>query len=146
MFLSTFVLVCSAVPHLGVNASKEAVLSLNPIAMRLPRSGGSYLEVTGRTISRAAGMDGGSTDMGNVSQVVRSIQLLMTFIGQTTPIHDPAFAETAVAPAVDDALIDGARTIAKTVIEVAKTPELRARFAELKVGRPRRATQVGFRT
>ncbi|RBP63582.1 amidohydrolase [Brevibacterium sanguinis] len=103
------------------------------------------LALTGRGVDTSRGLGGGSTDMGNVSQVVPSIHPLMTFVGQKAPAHNPAFTAAAITPAADAALLDGAKTMAATVIDVASTPELRAKYQELKAARPEGATRVEFR-
>lgn len=103
------------------------------------------LELTGRTVDSSTGLGGGSTDMGNVSQVVPSIHPMMTFIGETAPAHNHEFTRAAVTPAADSALIDGATTMSATVIDVASDPELRSHFQELKANRPKGATQAEFR-
>ncbi len=103
------------------------------------------LPLTGRGVDSSRGLGGGSTDMGNVSQVVPSIHPLVTFIGQKAPAHNHAFTAAAITPSADDAVIDGAKTMAATVIDVAATPELRAKYQALKAARPKGATQAEFR-
>lgn len=57
-----------------------------------------------------------STDMGNVSQVVRAIHPLL-LIDEHCSIHQHAFARAAVSPDGDQAVIDGAILLAWTVID-----------------------------
>lgn len=103
------------------------------------------LTLTGRTVDTSESLGGGSTDMGNVTQVVPGIHPMMTFIGQTAPAHNPEFTASAITPAADAALIDGAKTMVATVIDVASTPDLRAKYQALRAARPKGATQVEFR-
>ncbi|MFT4297064.1 MAG: M20 family metallopeptidase [Micropruina sp.] len=98
----------------------------------------------GRTIDTQLRLGGGSTDMGNVSQVVPAIHPLITFRGAEAAPHNPAFTAVAITPAADEALIDGAVSMAATVLDVALTPELRADFQARKAARPAGATQAKF--
>lgn len=61
-----------------------------------------------------------STDMGNVSQVVPSIHPLL-FIDETSTIHQRPFADAAVSPAGDRAVVDGATLLAWTVIDLVES-------------------------
>nr|WP_281347445.1 M20/M25/M40 family metallo-hydrolase [Kocuria coralli] len=98
----------------------------------------------GRTIDPEVRLGGGSTDMGNVSQVVPAIHPLQTFRGKQSPPHNPAFTEIAASPEADDAIIDGAVTMAATVVDVALNADLRADFQRRKAERPTGATQAKF--
>ncbi|MDF1487236.1 M20 family metallopeptidase [Tessaracoccus caeni] len=98
----------------------------------------------GRTIDPVVRQGGGSTDMGNVSQVVPSIHPMVSIRGHAAPPHNPAFTAVAITPEADDTTIDGAVSMAATVIDVALTPEIRAEFQRRKAERPAGATQVTF--
>ncbi len=98
------------------------------------------LVARGRTISDSI-LGGGSTDMGNVSQVVPSIHPTIAFLGESAPAHNPGFTAAAATPAADDAVIDGAATLAATVLDVALDPELRAEFRRRTAERPAGATK-----
>ncbi|MFT3876044.1 MAG: M20 family metallopeptidase [Propioniciclava sp.] len=98
----------------------------------------------GRTIDPGIHQGGGSTDMGNVSQVVPAIHPLVTIRGHQAPPHNPAFTAVAASPEADDTLIDGAVSMAATVLDVALTPGLRADFKARKAARPAGATQAKF--
>ena len=73
--------------------------------------------------------------MGNVSQVLPAIHPMLTFRGKQAPAHNPAFTEIAASAEADESILDGAATMAATVLDVALNPELRA---ELVAGRSRR--------
>ena len=60
----------------------------------------------------------GSTDMGNVSQVVPSIHPMIKVSPDGVPIHTPEFAEHAGGSAGDAAVIEGAKTLAATAIDL----------------------------
>ncbi|MGW8484561.1 amidohydrolase [Microbacterium sp. NPDC055903] len=99
------------------------------------------LIATGREITPAT-LGGGSTDMGNVSQVVPAIHPTIAFLGETGPGHNPAFTAAAATPAADDAIIDGATILAWTVLDVAGSPELRADLLRRTAERPAGATRI----
>ena len=60
----------------------------------------------------------GSTDMGDVSYVVPSIHPMIQAAPDGTPIHTPAFAEAARGPLGDRAVVDGAKVLAWTVLDL----------------------------
>jgi amidohydrolase len=60
----------------------------------------------------------GSTDMGNVSYLVPSIHPMLQVAPAGVAIHTPMFAEYAGGPAGDRAVIDGAKAMAHTVIDL----------------------------
>lgn len=59
----------------------------------------------------------GSTDMGNVSQVVPAIHPMIAVAPRGVAIHTPEFAEHARGPAGDRAVLDGAAALAATAID-----------------------------
>lgn len=69
----------------------------------------------------------GSTDMGNVSQVVPSIHPIISLGEGPTP-HTREFAETAGGPASAAVIADGAVILAATTLHVFQNPELSVRF------------------
>jgi amidohydrolase len=74
----------------------------------------------GRTVvdSSVAGGVMGSTDMGNVSYVVPSIHPMIRVAPAGVSIHSPAFAEYAGAESGDQAVLDGAKALAMTVVDL----------------------------
>lgn len=68
----------------------------------------------------------GSTDMGNVSKVVPGIHPGIAIAPPDVNSHSPAFAEYAVSPSGDKAVIDGAKVLAMTAIDVLADAGLRA--------------------
>jgi amidohydrolase len=60
----------------------------------------------------------GSTDMGNVSQVVPSIHPTITIAPFKVLIHTPEFAAAAASEAGHEGLIDAARAMAMTVADI----------------------------
>jgi len=65
----------------------------------------------------------GSTDMGNVSQVVPSIHPMIAVSPPDIAIHTPAFATFAGGPDGDRAVLDGAKALAMTVVDVWMDPD-----------------------
>lgn len=86
------------------------------------------IERRGRVITPHAGgtLGGGSTDMGNVSQVVPSIHPMISVTGSSNSPHTEAFAADVVSPAADDALVDGAVALAAAVVDLVTDTEARA--------------------
>lgn len=64
----------------------------------------------------------GSTDMGNVSQIVPSIHPMIAVAPMGTSIHTEAFARSAGGPEGDAAVLDGAKALAATVIDLWARP------------------------
>jgi amidohydrolase len=60
----------------------------------------------------------GSTDMGNVSHVVPSIHPMVAVAPTGVGIHTPRFAEFAASPTGDAGVIDGAKAMAMTIIDL----------------------------
>jgi amidohydrolase len=90
---------------------------------QLAESFAANARALGRTFDRGrSGMNTASTDMGNVSQVVRAIHPYLG-IGTTAVNHQAAFAAAAVTPAADQAVLHGAVLLAQTVLDVARTEE-----------------------
>lgn len=85
----------------------------------------------GRALERAAG----STDMGNVSQVLPAIHPMIGIACLPAVNHQPEFTAHCVGDTAEKALMDGAIALAWTAIDLAATPALSARLR--KVGSPK---------
>ncbi|WP_396898552.1 M20 family metallopeptidase [Mycolicibacterium sp.] len=77
----------------------------------------------------------GSTDMGNVTQVMPGIHPVIGIDSGGASIHQPAFAAAAAGPSADRAVVEGAIMLARTVVQLAETPAQRDRVLELKEAR-----------
>ena len=81
----------------------------------------------------------GSTDMGNVSKVLPSIHPVIGMCPITVGGHTIEMAEHSVTPAADRAVVDGAKAMAMTAIDVWTDPDLlgaaRAEFERFVVDR-----------
>ena len=86
--------------------------------------------VTGRAVL-------GSTDMGNVSYLVPSIHPMVQVAPSGIPIHTREFAEHAGSDGGDKAVIDGARAMAMTVVDLWLDEALRERVASEFASLPR---------
>jgi metal-dependent amidase/aminoacylase/carboxypeptidase family protein len=82
----------------------------------------------GHDVRPAPGMAGGSTDMGNVSQVIPSLHPWLSIPGADASIHSHAFAALADTEAAYRAMFEAATALAWTVAGAATTPDERARF------------------
>jgi amidohydrolase len=75
----------------------------------------------------------GSTDMGDVSHAVPSLHAMIRIADLDVPGHSDRFREAAASPAGDAAVIDGAKALAMTALDVWERTELlpavRERFA-----------------
>ena len=72
----------------------------------------------------------GSTDIGNVSRVVPTIQPMIGLGCLPAVNHQPEFAAACVGEAGDRAVLDGATALAWTLIDAAGDPSLRGRLLQ----------------
>ncbi|HSM32548.1 MAG TPA: amidohydrolase [Anaerolineae bacterium] len=69
-----------------------------------------------------------STDMGNVSYVVPSIHPFIGIETHGAVPHQAAFADACATPSADQAIFDGALSMALTVIDMARDEAVRSRL------------------
>jgi amidohydrolase len=77
----------------------------------------------------------GSTDMGNITQVMPGIHPIVGIDAGGASVHQPAFAAAAAGPSADQAVVAGAIMLARTVVALAETPAERERVLELQARR-----------
>ena len=77
-----------------------------------------------------ASMPLGSTDMGNVTQVMPGIHPIVGIDAGGASIHQPAFAAAAVSASADTAVVEGSIMLARTVVALAETVTERDRVLE----------------
>ncbi|WP_370333139.1 M20 family metallopeptidase [Mycolicibacterium hippocampi] len=77
----------------------------------------------------------GSTDMGNVTQVMPGIHPIVGVEAGGASLHQPAFAAAAASPSADTAVIEGSIMLARTVVALACDDAQRDRVLELQQGR-----------
>lgn len=78
----------------------------------------------------------GSTDMGNISYLVPSIHPMIQVAEEGVAIHTVDFAAWARSDAGDRAVLDGAKAMAMTVVDLWTQPGLLERVGETFAGRP----------
>ena len=78
----------------------------------------------------------GSTDMGNISYLVPSIHPMIKVAPAGTAIHTVEFAEWAVSAEGDRAVLDGAKAMAMTVVDLWASSTLRRATTEAFARRP----------
>lgn len=81
-----------------------------------------------REVDERARRAAGSTDMGNVSQVIPSIHPMIGLGRDAGTIHSPGFATAAVSEMADRAIVEGAIALARTVADLALDEQLRNGF------------------
>ncbi len=72
----------------------------------------------------------GSTDMGNVSQLVPSIHPTVAIAPADVIIHSPQFATAAASEAGRLGFLDTAKALAMTVLDLLASPETMTRTKE----------------
>jgi len=72
----------------------------------------------------------GSTDMGNVSQIVPSIHPTVAIAPVEVVVHSPEFASAAASEAGIRGLLDGAKALAMTVVDLTANPEIVIRIKQ----------------
>lgn len=77
----------------------------------------------------------GSTDMGNVTQVLPGIHPVVGIDAGGASLHQPQFAAAAAGPSADKAVIDGAIMLARTVVALAQNDIERQRVLEAQARR-----------
>lgn len=69
----------------------------------------------------------GSTDMGNITQVMPGIHPIVAVDADGASLHQPAFAAAAAGASADRAVVEGAIMLARTVVRLAESPDQRDR-------------------
>ncbi len=94
----------------------------NPVLLGLYAANSSALGRPLATAVEAGTRVMGSTDMGNVSYLVPSIHPMVKVAPAGVSIHTPAFAVHARSPEADRAVVDGAKAMAMTVVDLWARP------------------------
>ncbi|ORW97861.1 peptidase M20 [Mycobacterium szulgai] len=74
-----------------------------------------------------AGLPLGSTDMGNVTQVLPGIHPVIGVDAGGATVHQRAFAAAAAGPSADRAVVEGAIMLSRTIVHLAQSPDERDR-------------------
>ncbi len=88
------------------------------------------METLGRSVLPPMRRGLGSSDMGNVSVLVPSIHPMVAITTVDVTAHSPEFAEAAASEAGNRGLLDGAKAMAMTVVDLIAQPETMKRVKE----------------
>ncbi len=92
--------------------------------LHLARLYAENMQSLGRTVSLSASDNSfGSTDMGNVSQLVPSIHAMVAIADKDVQIHSPRFTEVAASERGLNGAIDAAGALAMTVVDLLSSSE-----------------------
>ncbi len=86
------------------------------------------MESFGKDVTPTAGLAGGSTDMGNISQVIPSLHPWLSIPGADVSIHSHAFTALANTEGAYTVMFEAAGALARTVAGAATDPDERGRF------------------
>ncbi|WP_067679733.1 amidohydrolase [Nocardia miyunensis] len=141
------VLACFEAGAIATGCSWQHRRTEHPYAPLAPHAGiaeiwDRNLVGLGRELDPDHVVGGGSTDMGNVSQVLPAIHPLVSVLGQDAVPHNAAFTAVAATPEADAAVLTGAKALALTVVDVALDERLRAELLDLHKSRPAGATRT----
>jgi metal-dependent amidase/aminoacylase/carboxypeptidase family protein len=96
---------------------------------------GEHLTSLGREVEEPGPSDRlGSTDMADISQIMPAVHAYLAIAPAGVANHTPAFTEQAGSPSGDAAVIDGAKALALTALDLLADPALleraKAEYAE----------------
>ena len=109
------------------DASRYAPMRNN---MALARLFADNMQSLGRPVDMTGSSSFGSTDMGNVSQIVPTIHANVAVAPRGTLLHSPEFAAAVTSEAAIDGLCDAARTLAMIAVDLLTSPETLAEVKE----------------
>ena len=92
----------------------------NPVMTELYAANSESLGRRLPTEEEKGGPEGGSSDMGNVSQVVPSIHPMLAIDAGGAVNHQAEFAAATITPSGEQAIRDGALAMAYTIIDMAE--------------------------
>ena len=88
------------------------------------------METLGRSVLPPMRRGLGSSDMGNVSVLIPSIHPMVAIASLDVVAHSPEFAEAAASEAGNRGLLDGAKAMAMTVVDLITQPETMKKVQE----------------
>jgi len=101
--------------------TRYAPMRNNPTLAKLFRQ--NMQSLGRRTPLSAPGRSLGSTDMGNVSQVVPGIHPGVAIVAPRVSHHSPEFALAATSEAGIEGMLDAAKAMAMTIVDLVSSPE-----------------------
>jgi amidohydrolase len=127
------VLTCFKGASMGTGARLEYCWGLRCAAMRsnstILQFWRNNMEALGRNVDEIANVSG-STDMGNVGLTVPSIHPFISISSQPVVFHSAEFAAASVSNAGKKAVIDGAKALAMTAVDIASQRGALSRIKE----------------
>jgi amidohydrolase len=93
------------------------------------------LRDTGRQVRADAYRPLGSTDMGNVCHYLPAIHPTIAVLGHEGQTHTAQFAQDAMTPEADQSILDAARALAGSVVDVASDPDERQHLLDEQAAR-----------
>jgi len=109
------------------DASRYAPMRNNTVLARLYIDN---MQAVGRSVEMTGGSNFGSTDMGNVSQIVPAIHANVAVAPRGTLLHSPEFAAAVTSEAAIDGLCDAAKALAMTAVDLLSSPDTLAEIKE----------------
>lgn len=103
--------------------SSYSAMASNPVLIELFRQNMEELGVQYGTPPENSGV--GSSDIGNVSQLVPTIHPMLKVADRGTPLHSPEFAQATASKVADEAIATGCKLMAWTGADVLLRPEVR---------------------
>ncbi|MCI2177895.1 MAG: hypothetical protein LKK54_07340 [Ancrocorticia sp.] len=97
---------------------------------------------TGRQISGGIESSGGSTDMGNVTQVLPALHGVIAIEGCSASPHQEVFREAAASKEGERTAFDAALALAWTALDAALDPAVRSELLLRQAQRPAGATTL----
>jgi len=88
------------------------------------------METLGRTVLPPMRRGLGSSDMGNVSALVPAIHPVVAIASRDVTAHSPEFAQAAASEEGHRGLVDGAKAMAMTVVDLIARPEAMQKVKE----------------
>ena len=93
--------------------------------MTLAKLYADNIKILGRNVRiPVPGPGAGSTDMGNVSQIVPAIHPMLAITEQPASTHSPEFAKAAASQAGIEGMVIGAKTVAGMIVDLLARPDI----------------------
>ena len=108
--------------------SSYMAMASNPALVELLRLNAEALDIQYDTPPSNGGT--GSSDIGNVSQLVPAVHPLLKVSEKGIPLHSPEFAKATASEQADKAIATGCALMAWTVADLMLRPEVRQRVRE----------------
>jgi len=89
------------------------------------------MQILGRNTSLSeAGASFGSTDMGNVSQIVPAIHGIVSIADENVQVHSPEFADAAISDRGIEGMMDASKAMVMTVADILSNADIQTAIKE----------------